>query len=129
MLRDEHNSSFLPHIEGLGAWSNALAAPTPALVPGAEFEAYWRLVSLLIKISQHCHGPASRLDSSLRDAFGQFSDMRHKARIAREEGDLESLRVSFAMVMDVWHRYVDLERAFQDEMGVEIEGMWGVVGL
>jgi hypothetical protein len=119
-------------LEGLPAylstWSSSLSAPSPSLVPGPEFESYWRLESLLVKISRHCFDAASRLDKDLKSALVQFSETRHKARVAREEGNLESLRGAFVTMMDAWHMYLNWEAAFQGVVAREIEEMVGVVG-
>ncbi|KAE8441312.1 hypothetical protein EG329_005507 [Mollisiaceae sp. DMI_Dod_QoI] len=114
-------------LEYLTAWSQALSRSAPSFTTTPVFEAYWKLEALLAKIAHHCRHPASQGVPDLNSGFDQFSTLRHTARVAREDGDLESFKEIFETVLSIWQRYLDWEKEYQENVWKDVEGIWDVV--
>lgn len=112
--------------EYLNTWLESLSASTPSLLPSPAFHAYWKFDALLAKLS-HCRHAAAIADPDLYAGFEQFIELRHRARVAREDEDLESFKAMFELVMGIWQRYVDWERMFQESVCSDIQDILGVV--
>ncbi|CZR68680.1 uncharacterized protein PAC_18579 [Phialocephala subalpina] len=113
--------------EYLATFCDSLSASTPSLIPTPAFHAYWKFDALLLKINFHCHHAAAMANPDLKAGFEQFTDLRQRARVAREDEDLDNFKAMFQLVMAIWQRYLDWERWFQEDIGSEIRGLWDVV--
>lgn len=113
--------------EYLATFCDSLSATSPSLTPSPAFHTYWRLDALLSKMTQHCHHTAAMSIPDLKAGFDQFGDLRRRARVAREDEDLESFKAMFGLVRGIWQRYLDWEKWFQESVWGDIQGVWDVV--
>lgn len=115
-------------LEYLHSFSLALRSPTPSLPLSSLFDGYWKLSILLDKIKVHCSIFAIKGDQEVRSGLVGFENLKHRARVAREDGDEKGFREVFEKVLDTWQRYMMWEKEFQRDTWGDIEGIWGVFG-
>lgn len=75
----------------------------------------------------HCNHPAAQDNPDLRSGFQHFADLRHRARVAREDEDVKGFKEIFGAVLATWQRYLDWEKEFQLNAWKDVECILDVV--
>ena len=83
------------------------------------FKAYWQLENLLSRMKEHYHHADPEI--------GQFADLLHVARTAREAEDLTRFRVIWDRVVDIWFDYLNHQKEFQSNVALSIDAIYGIV--
>ena len=83
------------------------------------FKAYWQLENLLSRMKEHYHHADPEI--------GQFADLLHVARTAREAEDLTRFRVIWDRVVDIWFDYLNHQKEFQSNMALSIDAIYDIV--
>jgi hypothetical protein len=124
----------------LTTWTTDLQSPIPALPPCPIFEAYWKLENMVKSIRRHFgavgvhlgagagvfEGPYAQFGGG-STGLGRLGELLGVARVAREDGDRAAFEECWGSVVGVWCEFLEGERAFQEGVAGEIDGIYGVV--
>ncbi|CZR65318.1 uncharacterized protein PAC_15218 [Phialocephala subalpina] len=111
-----------PTGKAFAAYLKCLSEDTSSSQPSLElpvFKAYWQLEKLLSRIKEHYHHADPEI--------GQFADLLHAARTAREADDLARFRVIWERVVNIWFDYLNHQKEFQSNVALSIDTIYGIV--
>jgi hypothetical protein len=99
----------------LKLWSNDLSGPQASFRFVQALEAYWRLANLMSNIKDHY---------SAEPKFDQFTELIMAAKVARDDGSVESLGKVWDQVAALWSEYLDDQEACQSKIAHSISTLW-----
>jgi hypothetical protein len=105
-----------------GAYLKCLSEDISSSHPSLElpvFKAYWQLEKVLSRMREHYHHADPEI--------GQFADLLHVARTAREAEDLARFRVIWERVVNIWFDYLNHQKEFQCNVALSIDAIYGIV--
>lgn len=103
-------------IDFMRRWPKEVSQIEPSLEMMKIWKDYWRLEKLVTGINSQCPNTI---------IFDQFTGLCQEARMAREAVDSELFEKVRKAVVHIWAEYTRSQKAFQDGVESEIEGLCG----
>lgn len=110
------NGQYDRFIDFMRRWPAEISQSEPSLEMMKILKDYWRLEKLVTGINSQCPNTI---------IFDQFTGLCEEARLAREAVDAELFEKVRTAVVHIWAEYTRSQRAFQDGVDGEIDGLCG----